>query len=145
MQRQRDELASLQKQVANVGILFGPTDRGTSEQGLLLQELLAANPRVALTGLKTVPTTVFFSPANEAMGNKTGKGTPELKSIIYRSGIEVSLKGSFPDLLTYLQSLERRSDRLFWSNARLDVTAYPESILKLDISALGEVASAPLN
>ncbi len=146
VQSQRNEMAALQKQIAAAEFFYSqPGEQRSSGLGTLLHELLASNPRVALAGLKTQPTSVFFAPAAPAAGNKAAQPGPESKNTVYRSGIEVSLKGSFAALLTYLQALERRSDRTFWANARLDVAAYPEAVLRLDIATLGSEVSAPLN
>lgn len=143
-QSQRNEMAALQKQIAAAEVFYGQSDQRSSSLGVLLHELLATNPRVSLTGLKTQPSSVFFAPTVAAAGNKAAQAGPELKDIVYRSGVEVSLKGSFPALLTYLQALERRSDRLFWSNAHLDVSVYPDVVLRLDIATLGNDASVSL-
>ncbi len=145
VQGQRDELAALQKQIAAADVFNGQPGQHGSGLSALLRGLLASNPRVTLAGLKTQPATVFFAPGVAAMGEVAAQNVAPSKDTVYRTGVEVSLKGSFSALLAYLQALEQRSDRLFWSAARLDVASYPEAVLKLDISTLGSDASAPLN
>ncbi|MEI8031170.1 MAG: hypothetical protein WCH35_15435 [Comamonadaceae bacterium] len=144
-QGQRDELDALQKQIAAADVFYRQPGQQGSGLGALLRGLLASNPRVTLAGLKTQPASVFFAPGVAVMGEVAAKNVAPSKDTVYRAGVEVSLKGSFSALLAYLQTLEQRSDRLFWSAARLDVASYPEAVLKLEISTLGSDASAPLN
>lgn len=141
LQRQRDEIATLQQQIATAERFYGRGGQRSSGLAVMLRELLSANPNVSLGGLKTQPASVFIAPT-EAPAN--GAAAPA-RTAVYRSGVEVSLKGSFPDLVAYLKALEQRSDSLFWSSAQLEVVAYPQAVLKLDIATLGVEPNAPLN
>ena len=141
LQRQRDEIATLQQQIATAERFYGRGGQRSSGLAVMLRELLSANPNVSLGGLKTQPASVFIAPT-EAPAN--GAAAP-VRTAVYRSGVEVSLKGSFPDLVAYLKALEQRSDSLFWSSAQLEVVAYPQAVLKLDIATLGVEPNAPLN
>ena len=91
---------------------------------------------------------MFFSPADQAKDKPAGKAnaaTAEIKNTVYRSGIDVSLKGTYPDLQAYLSTLERRSGQLFWPGVQLDASSYPQATLKLSIATLGADANPPLN
>lgn len=152
-QRQQLEIAQMQEQIAAAERYYMSADQRGSGLSVLLQELLANTPNVAMTGLKTQPSSVFFSPTEAAKSPAAGAPpaagsatpAPAISSTVYRSGLEVSLKGSFPDLVSYLKALEGRSDQLFWASARLDVATYPQGVLKLDIATLGSEANGALN
>ena len=122
----------------------------------LLPKLLASNLNVSLVDLKTQAPAVFFSSAQQTKQAKPGPttksnalqpspSTPVNQSTIYRSAVDVSLEGSFPDLLSYLKTLEQRSAPLFWTGAVLEVKTYPQVALKLNITTLGVEAGSPLN
>lgn len=153
LQQQRDEIAALQQQIATAERFYGLGGQRSSGLAVMLRELLANNPNVSLGGLKTRAASVFIAPteppanntASQAPGGTAGQADPAVRTAVYRSGVEVSLKGSFPDLVAYLKALEQRSDSLFWSSAQLDVAAYPQAVLKLDIATLGVEPNAPLN
>jgi MSHA biogenesis protein MshJ len=153
LQRQRDEIAALQQQIGSAERFYGQGGQHRSGMAVMLRELLSANPNVSLGGLKTQAASIFIAvteppksnTAAQPQGSNTSPASPQTKTAVYRSGVEVSLKGSFPDLLAYLKALEQRSGSLFWSTAQLDVAAYPQAVLKLDIVTLGIEPNVPLN
>lgn len=149
--RERATVAALKKQIADVDAFFGQADPTTSPLGALVRELLDANPKLTLVSLKTLSPTEFYSPANAApaSGNaakdaKDAKDNREVPKTVYRHGVEVSIKGNYLALLAYLENLQKTPGRLFWSEARLDVSTYPESVLKVVIYTLSDQPSAPL-
>lgn len=146
--RERATVAALKKQIADVDAFFGQADPTTSQIGALVRELLDANPKLTLVSLKTLSPTEFYSPANAApaSGNaaKDVKDNREVPKTVYRHGVEVSIKGNYLALLAYLENLQKTPGRLFWSEARLDVSTYPESVLKVVIYTLSDQPSAPL-
>lgn len=144
-QSQREEIAALKQQIASAEGFYSHGGQKGSNLAVLLRELLSANPNISLVNLKTQPTTVFFSPAEQAKNNKAGTVSPDIKNTIYRSGVDVSLKGSYPDLQNYLKSLEKHAGQLFWPGVQLDVANYPQAVLKLSIATLGEDATTSLN
>lgn len=136
---QRAELARLREQVAAAEIFYTQGGQSTSALLPLVHELVSAHPGVSLTGLKTLPAAPLGLPART--GAASEPAAPQ--NAVYRAGIDVTLKGSYPALLAYLRDLEKRSERLFWSDTRLDA-AWPEATLRLIIHTIGEDGSAPL-
>ena len=55
---------------------------------------------------------------------------------VFRHTVELSLKGSYFDLLDYLAALEGMPQRVFWDGFELSVAEYPHSVLKLTIYTL---------
>ncbi len=143
-------LDELKKQIADVHAFFGPTDATTSEVGALLRKLLDTSPGLTLVSLKTLPVEPFFLSENKVNGNnKAGKEispneTTEFQKALYKHGVEVSVKGNYMALLTYMESLHKYPKRLFWAEASLDVNPYPNSVLKLVIYTLSDQPSTPL-
>lgn len=156
LQRQREEIAALQQQIAAAERFYSAGDQSKAGLTVLLPKLLASNLNVSLVDLKTQAPAVFFSSAQQTKQAKPGPttksnalqpspSTPVNQSTIYRSAVDVSLEGSFPDLLSYLKTLEQRSAPLFWTGAVLEVKTYPQVALKLNITTLGVEAGSPLN
>lgn len=95
----------------------------------LLKTLLGRNPQVKLESLRVVPGTAANAPA--AAGQAAP--LPEL----YRHGVEMTLKGGYFDLMSYLAELERIPTRLLWGSAEIQVEQYPEVRLTLQVHTVG--------
>lgn len=139
----RDEL---QKQVDEINIFFGQSDPSTSQVGALIKELLSANPGLTLMSLKTLPAVLFYTPPQQGAANGSDLQNLALKAQgnIYKNGVEVIVKGKYMALLSYMENMQNYPKRLFWSEAKLDVSAYPEAVLTLVIYSLSEQSSSPL-
>lgn len=111
------ELAEIDARVAQERRRFTPPERmrGT------LEGLLSANPRLALIELRTL--------APVALGEAGGASSRSL----YRHGMEITLAGTYLDFYDYLSALERLPTQLYWGQAQLSVTQYPNATLKLTL------------
>ena len=75
--------------------------------------------------------------ASTATGNKTDIGEEKMSGLaIYKHAIEVTVEGSYPDLLTYVKSLETGHRQLFWEKMTLTVQDYPRTTLSLVLFSL---------
>jgi MSHA biogenesis protein MshJ len=64
-------------------------------------------------------------------------GAPvEGASGFYRHGVELTLKGSYFDLVQYLAELEKLRSRLLWGATALEVEKYPDVRLTLQVHTL---------
>ena len=88
------------------------------EMAPLLESLLKVNGKLKLENLATVPPAP--SPAV--------KGAAPL---FYRHGVQLTVSGSYPDMVAYMEALEAMPTRLFWDGVRLDADAYPAARLTL--------------
>ena len=135
---ERTKRDSLKKMVAEADAQLGLSNGESHQVGALLKTLLAANPR-----LKLVTPVVSGSALSDAKpAVSTNSSRPPIT--LYKHGIEVSIKGDYFALLSCLESLQKYPRRLFWSDIRLDVVTYPESVLKMTIYTLSEQSSSPL-
>ena len=98
---------------------------------LLLGELLAQNPRLRLLSLKTLPATT----ALESKADPARKGSTTT-SLVYRHGMQMSVEGSYHDLMQYLATLEKLPWRVVWGEADLRVEEYPKIVLSLTLYTL---------
>ncbi|MEY4750870.1 MAG: hypothetical protein RIQ60_3084 [Pseudomonadota bacterium] len=60
---------------------------------------------------------------------------------VYRHAVELSVEGSYIDLLAYLQALEAMPHKLLWGPLKLDVDRHPTVQLKLEVYTLSQHAN----
>ncbi len=93
----------------------------------LLKNLLGGGRAIRLESLRTVP------------GVQTRSG-----AALYRHGLEMTLRGSYFDLMQYLDELEKTPARLLWGGMQLQVEQYPEVRLTLQLHTLSTQRSLGL-
>ena len=112
---------------------------------VVLEELLAKNPRIALVSLKTLP---IVSIAEErAAAAAPGGATPAAPQsaakppaasaarLIFRHGIELTVSGTYLDVLKYLTDLERLPTQLYWSSLELE-SRFPSASIRIVVYTL---------
>jgi MSHA biogenesis protein MshJ len=86
---------------------------------VLLKDLLGQGRPVELGALRVLP------------GTQVKAGLD-----LYRHGVELTLRGSYFDLLQYLADLEKLPARLLWGPAELQADQYPEVRLTVQVHTL---------
>ena len=110
--------------------------------GVLLGEMLSRNRKLQLVDLRTLPVAIFAGNATEADKVPPQKpaaakpATPAGGGQIYRHGVEITVSGSYLDLLAYLKDLEKLPSQLYWGRLELGASAYPQVTLKLSVYTL---------
>jgi MSHA biogenesis protein MshJ len=61
---------------------------------------------------------------------------PKAGSLLYRHGVEISVRGSYLDMIDYMTALESLPTQLFWGGARFEVEDYPTARLTLTLYTL---------
>ena len=108
-----ERIAELEKNLgARKGVLVAP-----ARLPALLRDLLGKNRQLKLESLKVLP----------AAG---------VSGDLYRQGVELTLKGTYFDLLGYLSDLEKLPSRLLWGGAELQTELYPEVRLTFEVHTL---------
>lgn len=121
----RDKLASLRTQLAQLDRQFEQQQKQFVAPGKMaatLESMIAKNRKLQLLSLRSLPGT---SPS-EAAGARA----------VFRHTVELSVSGSYFDLLDYLAALERLPQQVFWDGFELNVAQYPQSVLKLTFYTL---------
>jgi MSHA biogenesis protein MshJ len=93
----------------------------------LLKNLLGPGRAIKLESLRTVPAVQVQSGAE-----------------LYRHGLEMTLRGSYFELMQYLSDLEKMPARLLWGGAELQVDKYPEVRLSVQVHTLSTQRSLGL-
>lgn len=148
LDRARQELSAVSQRLARFEAGMVPPARMQA----FLEGLLARNRAVELLGLKTLPVTLIGAPAaapsaaaapgaqaaTDPARDKPAQGgaAPAAAAGIYQHGIEITLAGSYNDLLNYLAELERMPQRVMWNSVSLRVEKHPRNVMVLRVYTL---------
>jgi len=103
----------------------------------VLRDMLGRNRGVTLVSLRTLPVTTLAEEGGKPAAAPPKEGqVPDPKAAIYRHGVEVTVEGSYADLLGYVSELEAMPWQVFWGGAALSVQTYPVSRLTLTLYTL---------
>jgi MSHA biogenesis protein MshJ len=107
----------------------------------LLESILRANGRLKLVSLQTLPVTTLgdaAAPGATAPAGATPAPPPVVKApdLLYRHGVELTVRGSYLDMVDYMHALETLPTQLFWGKAQLDAEDYPNVRLTLTLYTL---------
>jgi MSHA biogenesis protein MshJ len=113
----------------------------------LLESILRANGRLKLVSLQTLPVTTLADAAGSSTAPTTAPITapaaqpaqpPVVKApdLLYRHGVELTVRGSYLDMVDYMHALEALPTQLFWGKAQLDAEEYPNVRLTLTLYTL---------
>ena len=120
----------------------------------LLESILRANGRLKLVSLRTLPATTLAdgtapaatpaaAPAaaapnapNAAAGASPMPPVVKSPDLLYRHGVELTVRGSYLDMVDYMHALETLPTQLFWGRAQLDADGYPNVRLTLTLYTL---------
>jgi MSHA biogenesis protein MshJ len=145
--RMQDELRTMEK-----GLV--PAERIAP----LLESMLRANGRLKLVSLRTLPADTIdgvTDAATRAVAQPAGPGAlqaavlqaaappadgakplPVAGTVLYRHGVELTVRGSYLDMVDYMSMLEGLPSQLFWGRAQLEAETYPSSRLTLTLYTL---------
>ena len=111
----------------------------------LLESILRANGKLKLVSMRTLPVEPLSGPpgsdavaAPVAPADNAGGAAPAAAAapLLYRHGVEVTVRGNYLDMVDYMSALETLPTRMFWGRAQLDVEEYPAARLTLTLHTL---------
>ena len=111
----------------------------------LVDAILRSNGRLQLLALRTLPVEAISASATPAAAATAAVAAPapldaasagKPADLLYRHGVEVTVRGNYLDMINYMSALEAMPTRLFWGKAQLDVEEYPASRLTLTLYTL---------
>lgn len=135
----RVHLLGLQQQFAQLAEQLQAMQKGLvppDKMGQLLQSILKRQGRLQLVALKTLPVTALS-------GTRAQPDAPQDKTepaggdkLVYLHGVEITVQGSYADMLGYLAQLEHLPWQMFWDDISLEAKEYPVATLKLTLYTL---------
>lgn len=102
----------------------------------LLQSILHANGRLQLVSLTTLPVTAVGGDADPAKHAKPDAAAPTLAGLLYRHGVQVTVRGSYLDMIDYMAALQNLPTQLLWGPAQFAVEDYPRAHMTLTLYTL---------
>lgn len=118
----------------------------------LLETILRANGRLKLVSMQTLPVGSLndmgkddadadaakpaANPAASAASTAAASGVAKQSDLLYRHGVELTVRGSYLDMVDYMGALEALPTQLFWGKAQLQVEQYPTVRLTLTLYTL---------
>lgn len=123
--------AELQRQIDAQSADMVPPEK----MAAVLEKILANNPKLQLLEVKTLPrASITLEKETGPVQGQPAKTPVENKPLeIYRHGVQITMRGSYLDLLAYLKAIESLPLRMFWDRLDMSVTAYPTVTMKLDV------------
>lgn len=107
---------------------FGTTLVSAADMPAMLERLLTQN------GLKL--RSMQSLGRSEVSTAPPGTAPAPAGSALYRHGVELSVEGSWADLLAYLQALEALPQRVLWGGLQLEVEQHPKTLMTLRLYTL---------
>jgi len=110
----------------------------------LLESILRANGKLTLVSMRTLAVEPLSGPPGAAAtpapvatdATTTAPAADAAAPLLYRHGVEVTVRGNYLDMVDYMSALEALPTRMFWGRAQLDVEAYPAARLTLTLHTL---------
>ena len=138
LEKKDQELRQLKQQAAQLEALAGSVVEQAPVMGQLVSDVLAASSaRASAVGVKTVPVKTVALTAAPAQGKMPQGATGTL----YKHALDIEFRGQYLDLMRLLVKLEEANPKLLWSNAALNVKAYPENTLRASVFMLSKQAN----
>jgi MSHA biogenesis protein MshJ len=102
----------------------------------LLESILRANGRLKLVAVKTLPVDPLSTLGDADEAKDKNKDKAKGQELLFRHGVELTVRGSYLDVVDYMTALESLPTQLFWGRARLEVEEYPTVRLTLTLYTL---------
>lgn len=113
----------------------------------LLEQMLTRQGQVRVRAMRSlgktelsvaVPGSAASAPAGGSKGLSASAtvGSSVAGPTLYRHGVELTLEGSFADLLSYLHAIEDLPQRVLWGGMQFRVEQYPKAVLTLKVYTL---------
>ena len=134
----RKRLAEVDAKLVEEQRKFAPPE----QIGPILEEMLSRNRKLKLVDMRTLPVAPLETGADKpAAGAKPTEAKPPVakpagQGQVYRHGVELTVTGTYLDLLAYLKALEKLPNQMYWGKLDLSVAAHPQVTLKLSVYTL---------
>lgn len=132
----RTRLNALRQEMGQLGDQLLALEHGLvppERIGPLVDGILRANGRLKLVSMRTLPVDPLAGPNAPAAA---ATSAPAAAPLLYRHGIEVTVRGNYLDMVDYMSALDAMPTRMFWGRAQLDVEEYPAARLTLTLHTL---------
>lgn len=102
----------------------------------LLEQVLRKNERLHLVNLQTLGVTPLLDKPAVTPSGASGVNVVSTDKQVFKHGVQITLQGSYADLLQYLSALEKAPVQMFWGAAQMKVVQHPTVELTLTLYTL---------
>ena len=134
---QRQRLSQLTQKIAEGdAYLQSRRDRLVPPEKManLLEQVLNKNGHLQLVNLKTLPASPLIDKAGSVAHSAQANISPDKQ--VFKHGVQITVRGSYLELLQYLNALEHLPVQMFWGMANMNVVQYPVAELTLTLYTL---------
>jgi len=138
--RPEDPEVSARRRLEEIKRRIADTQRGLAQRQAaliaadrmagLLEDLVARNRGLEMVGLRSL------QPTRVGAGGQDAKETAPGEHAVFRHGVELTVQGSYLDLLEYVRQRDRLPIQLLWGKLDLSVGEYPKVTMKLTLYTL---------
>lgn len=147
----RTRLAAVRKETEDLAVQLRAMQNGLvapERMAPLLDSILRANGRLSLVSVRTLPAESVLEAGRRAAGASPGAAqeagqaaagaaaAPGTAELLYRHGVEITVRGGYLDMIDYMAALESLPTQLFWGRAQLEAETWPSSRLTLTLYTL---------
>jgi MSHA biogenesis protein MshJ len=143
----RARLAAVRDESARLGDSLRAMQKGLvapERVGPLLESILRANGRLKMVSVRTLAveplSAIGAKKEGEAAAPAAAPAVAPAKTakrdLLFRHGVELTVRGSYLDMVDYMTALESLPTQLFWGKAQLEVEEYPSVRLTLTLYTL---------
>jgi len=140
----RTRIAAVRAQTAQLAETLRAMQNGLvppERMAPLLENILRSNARLQLLSMRTLPVeSVLGAAAAQTPAASTpaadGAPAPKPAELLYRHGVEVTVRGNYLDMIAYMAALESMPTQLFWGRAQLEAESWPNSRMTLTLYTL---------
>ena len=142
----REKIATVRAQLDSLALSLRAMQNGLvppERMAPLVESILRANGRLQLVSMRTLPVEPVMGGAKPQAAPAAGAATSAAPAdvarpaaLLYRHGVEVTVRGNYLDMIGYMAALESMPTQLFWGGARLEAETWPASRLTLTLYTL---------
>jgi MSHA biogenesis protein MshJ len=139
---ERERLAKARSELSSLEARIRAEERrftAPAQMRRVIEGLLARNRGVVLEQMKTLAVdtiTAGKTPSAAATALKPAAKPAAGEPLIYRHGVELTVSGSYLELLAYARDLEKLPSQIYWRAVALDAAGYPKVLMKLTVYTL---------
>ncbi|MDH5572317.1 MAG: type II secretion system protein M [Gammaproteobacteria bacterium] len=129
----RKQLAQLQEQQKLINTKLREKMQGLIEPAQMakvLEAVVTKTSNLSLERLKNLPT----QPLIDSNDDETSRAISDVG--VYRHGLQIELRGSYMNMLAYLDNLKSLPWDFYWDTLELQVRKYPESHIIITVHTL---------
>lgn len=107
------------------------------EMKSLVEQLIRRHGALQLRSLRTLPVVSVSEMIAPAPGSankaEAARADGAQDPWLYRHAVEITVQGSYADMVAYLQELERLPRRVYWGGLKVDAEQYPLSTMTVTV------------